>query len=233
MKKILFIMLPILLLLQVAYPACWAASIYMDLYFQAYCPEVFATATVALMMIGAVLAWRCRLIRSKYYNIFCALMLPPAIISGAIFFLELSWYMTLVAGLNVACMVTLFYFSNGIWKLFSGIFTCLMTVQILVVCGIGLIITMEAMPSVTVIEEYPSPDGTYTAQVVVLDGGGRGADTNVELYDHSRDVELLIGKLWLREERIYSGEWLDYETITVRWSDENTLIINDEIYEIS
>ena len=55
---------------------------------------------------------------------------------------------------------------------------------------------------------------------------------NVELYDHSRDVELLIGKLWLREERIHCDDADAYQTMTIHWVDEKTLVINGESYEI-
>lgn len=231
MKKILLILLPILLLLQVAFPACFVVAMWMDLYFQACHPEAFALVTVALMLIGAVLAWCCRSIKSKCYNVLCSFLLPLSIVSGVVFIARWSLFMTIMTVLNIFCAVVLFYYSTGKWKwlcaILSGWLSYLFVPMCLVVFGLKAV-----MPGVTVIEKYPSPDGTYTAQVVVLDGGGRGASTKVYLYDHSRDVELLIVRLGLEEEQIYSGEWHDYETLTVRWLDEDTLLIDGERYDV-
>lgn len=232
----MWIMLPILLLLQTVYPVCFAAAIYADMDFQVYHPEVFAVVTVTLMLAATVLVLRCKPVWCKWYDFCCYFLLPCAIINGTRWFCleQLSMHMTIMAVWNVTCALVLFWHSAGRWKLIAGIFSGLVAVQAIVACGLGLIVSLDPIPSITVMGEYPSPDGTYTAQVVVRDWEDRvnlSEEIRVELYDHSWDVELLIGKICLHEKKIYSDKWRD-ESITVRWLDEDTLLIDGKTYDI-
>lgn len=232
MRKCLWVLIPILLLLQMVQPICYVVTLYTGRVFQEYHPEVFASVTAALMLAGTVLAWRCKPVRSKWYDICCYFLLPCAIITGMLFFEQLSWYMTVIAGMNTACAVILFSHSAGRWKPTYGIFSGVVALWAVGLCGLGFIISLDA-PRVAVIDEYPSPDGTYTAQVEVLDWEGRvdlEKEIRVELYDHSGDVELLIGKFRLDAKEIYSSGWSDHENLTVRWLGEDTLLIDEEIY---
>lgn len=227
-KLILLILMPILLVLQLAYPACWAAAIYTDLYFQEYHPKLFVALTVVLMLIAVGLLWKCKPMESKFYNICCYFLMPLSIVNGAVWLVCLPLYMMILMAVNIACAVTLFYHCTGGWKLLSEIISCLLALNFIWFCGLVLILKMDKF-SVKVIEEYHSPNGTYTAQVVLLERDD-SRHLEVQLCDHSRDVELLIGKLHLREKRIQCFD-KDADP-SIRWQDEDTLLINEESYEI-
>lgn len=47
-----WVMLPILLLVQMVEPICYVVTLYTGLEFQEYYPEIFASVTAALMLIG-------------------------------------------------------------------------------------------------------------------------------------------------------------------------------------
>lgn len=233
MKIILYILLPVLLLLQLVYPNCIAAAIYLDLDFQEYHPMLFTALTVVLMLVAVICLWRIKPIQSRYYNVCCYFLLPFSIINGAIWFCRMPLYVLVLIAVNIACAVFLFYHCTGGWKLLSELISCLMVLNVIALWGLVLILKMDN-PSARMVAEYPSPDGSYTAQIIVKEWGNSGtrnSRSDVLLYDHSRDVELFIGKLHLRERRIHYDD--ADANISVHWQDENTLVINGEIwYEV-
>ena len=233
MKTALFILLPILLLMQLAYPCCIGAAIYCDLDFQEYHPVLFIALTVVLMLAACVCLWKIKPVRSRYYNVCCYFLLPFSIINGAIWFCLMPLYILIPIAVNTGSAVFLFYHCTGGWKLLSELISCLLVLNVAVLWGLVMILTPDR-PTVRIVEEFPSPDGRYTAQVIVKEWNAsetRYPRSDVMLYDHSRDVELFIGKLHLREKRIH------YEdadaNISVHWLDRTTVCINGIVLDVT
>ena len=83
----------------------------------------------------------------------------------------------------------------------------------------------------SVIDRIYSPDKTYYAEIVDIDQGALGGETVV--YAHrSNKLNLLILTVSKTPQRLYVGEWKEYETMQVKWEDENCLLINSEEHHI-
>lgn len=83
----------------------------------------------------------------------------------------------------------------------------------------------------TVIDTIESPNGKYYAEIIDSDQGATGASTVV--YIKKTDcVNLLFAKIEKSPERVYLGDWREYESMDIFWKDENTLIINSNEYAV-
>ncbi len=84
----------------------------------------------------------------------------------------------------------------------------------------------------TVYKEVLSPDGRFTAQIVISDQGAMGGNTRVELDYNELDKKFLCFELEKKTARLYSGKYAEYQVIAVEWQDAVTLLINGEEYRV-
>ncbi len=84
----------------------------------------------------------------------------------------------------------------------------------------------------TVIKTVDSPNGTYYAEIVDSDQGATGGSTVV--YAKKTDtLNLFVLEIEKNPERVYLGEWREYETMEIYWKDESCLIINGKEYSVT
>lgn len=83
----------------------------------------------------------------------------------------------------------------------------------------------------TVIKSIDSPSGNLYAQVIDSDQGALGGDTLVDVYE-KREIDTFIFKLKDKPQRVYLGEWREYESMHISWKDDKCLVINSVEYEI-
>lgn len=83
----------------------------------------------------------------------------------------------------------------------------------------------------TVIEKIYSPEETYYAEIVDSDQGALGGNTVVYVHKNHQ-LNLLILTINKTTQRIYIGDWKEYETMQIYWKNENCLVINKTEYEI-
>lgn len=83
----------------------------------------------------------------------------------------------------------------------------------------------------TVINTIPSPGGTYYAEIVDSDQGALGGDTVVNIHK-SRKLDLLVMTISRTPQRVYIGDWREYETMDIYWKDNQCIIINSKEYPI-
>lgn len=84
----------------------------------------------------------------------------------------------------------------------------------------------------TVVETIDSPSGEYYAEIVDSDRGALGGNTIVYV-KKTNSLNLLILKIEKTPERVYLGEWGEYETMDIKWLNDNTLSIDSAEYNIS
>lgn len=84
-------------------------------------------------------------------------------------------------------------------------------------------------PEETVLSSIPSPSGRYIAEIVDSNQGALGGNTYVEVKKASPPFPLF--RLGRSSVRVYTGRWK--ESVTVRWKDDDTLLVNDTEYELS
>lgn len=75
----------------------------------------------------------------------------------------------------------------------------------------------------TVVDTVHSPENTYYAEVIDSSQGAMGGNTFV-------DVHKTEGKG--SPQRVYSGDWGEYEDMEIYWKDDTCLVINGVEYEI-
>lgn len=84
----------------------------------------------------------------------------------------------------------------------------------------------------TVVGTLPSPKDSYYAEIVDSDQGALGGNTVV--YVHKNDgIDAFAFSITKTPQRIYMGEWKEYETMDIYWKNEHCLIINSEEYFIN
>jgi len=81
-----------------------------------------------------------------------------------------------------------------------------------------------------IIQTVNSPDGTYVAISISNDDGALGGDTCVRVINNKQKASLLIGSITRREKQLWIGEWA--EEPTLKWEDNNTILINDVSYDV-
>lgn len=83
----------------------------------------------------------------------------------------------------------------------------------------------------TVVRSVESPNGAYHARVIDSDQGALGGDTFVDVYT-DKCIDLLICKITKQSQRVYRGNWGEYENMEIYWKDDHCLVINAIEYMI-
>ena len=83
----------------------------------------------------------------------------------------------------------------------------------------------------TVVQTVESPSGKYYAQVIDSDLGALGGDTLVDVYEKS-GINAIFFKIEKKPQRVYFGEWGEFNNMQIYWKDNECLIINSTEYKI-
>ena len=112
----------------------------------------------------------------------------------------------------------------------------------LILCGILVVpscfiiflaLLFGHMGSNTVVQTVYSPQKNYYAQVIASNQGALGGDTLVDVYQNSGvNINLLFLKISKKPQRVYIGEWGEFENMEIHWQSESCLVIDDEEYFI-
>ena len=76
-----------------------------------------------------------------------------------------------------------------------------------------------------------SPEGTYRAEVIDSNEGALGGDTLVRIYHVPFHVDLCLVEAQRKPRTVYIGQWGEFETMTLSWQSEQTLLINSTPYQ--
>ena len=94
-----------------------------------------------------------------------------------------------------------------------------------------MMLTFGIIGQNTVIKNIESPNGNFYAQVIDSDQGALGGDTLVNVYE-KRGIDTFIFRLKDKPQRVYLGEWREYESMHISWKNDKCLVINSVEYEI-
>lgn len=75
-----------------------------------------------------------------------------------------------------------------------------------------------------------SPEGTYRAEVIEVDQGGLGGDTLVRVCHVPFHWDLCLVEAQRKPRTVYIGQWGEFESMTLSWQSEQTLLINGKPY---
>lgn len=84
----------------------------------------------------------------------------------------------------------------------------------------------------TIVDRIYSPEKTYYAEIVDSDQGALGGDTVVYVYKNNK-LDLFFMTVNETPQRVYLGDWREYETMQITWKNENCLLIDSEEYTIN
>ena len=98
-------------------------------------------------------------------------------------------------------------------------------------CGFVLFISLifTNFGESKIIQTVNSPDDTYVAISISHDDGALGGDTCVRIRNNKQRVNLLVGSIIQREQQLWIGDWA--EEPTLKWEDNDTILINDVRYD--
>lgn len=164
-----------------------------------------------------------------------ALLSPLSLINAAFCMIECSrmsriWVATGAFVCIVCCLVlTVKHGKPLALKMIALVLSGLM---ILPVGFFGfMLLTFGNIGHNTVVKSVESPNGVYYAQVIDSDQGALGGDTLVDVYEN-KEINVLVFKLYKMPQRVYYGDWGEFENMEIHWKDDHCLVINSVEYDI-
>ena len=107
------------------------------------------------------------------------------------------------------------------------------TIILLLFCYIGFFcLIFGSIGYTTVIQTAVSPNGEYRAEVLDVNQGALGGDTIVEAYENRKHINLCVLSISKKPQRVYVGNWGEFEKMKIYWKDDLHLVINSLVYEI-
>lgn len=91
---------------------------------------------------------------------------------------------------------------------------------------------VQVMRQEHVVQSLPSPEGGYTATVMISDQGALGGDTWVEVRDEKRSIHILLGR-FADSRVLWRGEFHYAQGMDLLWEEEEILNINGVSYRVS
>lgn len=233
MKKTIMILMCLLLVLTIFYPVCSMTSALFGYDFELTGVTAFTVVLAALsafIIILTVIAKGAP--ENKAMQILSAVITPLSLINSAFYIFECP-QIPVIAGVlfsaGCCCFLMIRYGKPFSLKITASVLSAIMILPIVFFSFISLI--FGNIGQNTVVKTIESPGGRYYARVIDSDQGALGGDTLVDVY---RDcgADMLLFKIEKKPQRIFSGDWGEYENMQIYWKDDNCLVINSVEYEI-
>lgn len=195
-------------------------------------PEILCCAWTLALLIFAISAMREKPPMRKAQQALC-LCLPLLTFFDFIFDLRQGSAITSICTLvNVGVLVAMtFQFVRSKWlKIPAGIVYVAWTAILVITAFLQFV--LGDIGETTVVRAVVSPEGTQIAEILDIDEGALGGSTIVEVRKNTQ-IDLKIVQISTVPNRIYNGEWGEFEDMTLEWIDENTLCINGSEYDLT
>ena len=233
MKKAISILMCLLFVLTILYPAGIIITACFGYSFELISVSAFAIAIAALSVCTVVLDLICKnTIENNTIRILLAIITPFSLINAVFYIFECSQIWVIASVLLSAvccCYLTVKYGKPVALKIVALVLSALMILPICFFSFIALI--FGNIGQNTVVQTVESPSGKYYAQVISSDHGALGGDTLVDVYQDC-GIHALIFKIEKKPQRVYFGEWGEFNNMQIYWKDDNCLVINSVEYEI-
>ena len=169
---------------------------------------------------------------TKTIQILLAVIMPLALINAAFYIFVCSQMLVIVSALfftGCCCFLTVKYGKPLVLKIVALALSALMVFPVGFVSYIALI--FGNIGQNTVVQTVESPGRKYYAQVVDSDQGALGGGTLVDVYTKS-GINFILFKIEKNPQRVYTGDWGEFEDMQIHWKNDKCLIINSVEYEI-
>lgn len=130
----------------------------------------------------------------------------------------------------VSCFAVSFLYKNKpILRAVCAGFNSILLLLLLAACFFT--ITFGQLVQETVVNRVVSPNQSYTAVVIDSDQGALGGDTLVDIEHHASEINIWPGR-FIKITRVYTGRWGEFNTMSMEWKNDSTLLINGKSYQV-
>lgn len=233
MKKVASILTWLLFILTILYPAGTLITVCFGYGFELISISAFAIALAVLSVCIIVFDHIYKnTLENKPLQIFLTIISPFSLINAVFYIFECPkiWVIAGVLISTGGCFyLTIKYGKPLALKIISLTLSALMVLPIGFISFIFLI--FGNIGQNTVVQTVESPSGKYYAQVIDSDLGALGGDTLVDVYEKS-GINAIFFKIEKKPQRVYFGEWGEFNNMQIYWKDNECLIINSTEYKI-
>lgn len=233
MKKATVILMCVLLGLIILYPAGVILTACFGYTFELISATAFAV-TIAELSISIVvldLIYK-NTLQNKTLQVLMAIIAPLSLIN-AVFYIFTCPRIWVVASVlfsaGCCCYITVKHGKPVSVKIAALVLSGLMVMPVGLISFTALI--FGNIGQNTVVQAADSPSGKYYAEVIDSDQGALGGDTLVNVYERG-GVNAILFKIEKKPQRVYWGEWGEFENMKIRWKDDHCLIINSVEYVV-
>lgn len=237
MKKVTFVLIWLLFVLTILYPAGTLIAACFGYNFELISILAFS-GIIAFLSVCTV---ACTLIlelvfknmdESKRIRVILTVITPLSLLNSVLYILECpKIFVVISAFVSAGCcfFLTVKHGRPVVLKIATLVLSGLMVLPIGYFCFIALI--FGNIGQNTVMQTAESPSGKYYAQVIDCDLGALGGDTLVHVYEKG-GINAFIFKIEKKPQRVYSGDWGEFKDMKIYWKDDGCLVINSAEYEI-
>ena len=162
-----------------------------------------------------------------------SLLLPLALINAFLYPHGHSTFLVLVCvtvALGSAFFLVLGPRKRLVIKIITLVLSAVLSLHI--GCFSGFLMLFGDIGHVAVVQTVESPGGQYRAEVLDIDQGALGGDTVVDVYENNKHYEFFLFTISKKPQRVYIGNWGEFESMRISWKDEHCLVINSKAYHI-
>ena len=123
-------------------------------------------------------------------------------------------------------VISLLYINKRVFRIVCAVLNSILLLFLL--AGIYFFMIFGQFGQDTIVRQETSPDESYTAVLIASDQGALGGDTLVNIEYNTTKI-IGYGRF---EKRLYTGDWGEFETMSLEWKDDHTLLINGKSYNI-
>lgn len=233
MKKAVSILMCLLFVVTILYPAGVIITACFGYSFELISISAFAIAiaTLSVCIVVLDLIWK-NTLENKVMRILLAIITPLSLVNTVFYIFECPqiWVIaSVLLSAGCCCYLTVKYGKPLLLKITALALSALMILPIGFFSFIALI--FGNISKNTIVKTVESPNGEYYAQVIDSDQGALGGDTLVNVYKKN-GLNLILFKTEKKPQRVYFGDWREFENMQIYWKDDNCLIINSIEHEI-
>ena len=233
MKKAISILMCLLFSLTILYPAGVLITACLGYRFELISISAFAVAIAVLSVCIVILdlVFKNQL-ESKTVQILLAVITPLSLINAVFYIFECSqiWVIaSVLLSAGCCCFLTV---KHGKPLALKIVALALSTLMVLPIGFFGFIaLILDNLGQNTVVQTVESPSGKYYAQVIDSDQGALGGNTFVDVNEKS-GINMILFKIEKKPQRVYIGDWGEFEDMQIHWKDDGCLVIDSVEYKI-
>ncbi|MEE1199626.1 MAG: hypothetical protein U0L09_03145 [Christensenellales bacterium] len=232
-EKARSVLMGLLFVLTVLYPAGILVSAGCGYTFRLISVPVFAVVIAAVSAGIMLLEFMVKsTLENRTMRILSAMMAPLSIVNAVFYIFECP-QIGVIAGVFVSagccCRLTMEYGEPLLLKAIALALSALMALPMVFFSFVALV--FGNIGQNTVVKTVESPGGEYYAQIIDSDQGALGGDTLVDVYEKG-GIDLMLCQIEKKPQRVYLGDWGEFENMQLHWKDDHCLVINSTEYAI-